>query len=191
LRNAPPRCKIKHVRDALATLRSKYEAIRSLRRGDPRHPEGGAVALKQQLAALATRFPGALREIDTLTLDEIDRRIEALERAEQDPSATASWMHAMTRFHALARGALFAKRHEARLRADTPKGLGPVSSDPVRVHLAERWPAEALVWQEDLARVRQPPRGRLMDLVYERLARELDTTPRKAKALIFGHSRVR
>jgi hypothetical protein len=48
------------------------------------------------------------------------------------------------------------------------------------------WPAEAELWREDVARVARPPRGRLMDLVYERLARELDTTPSAAKRLVFG-----
>jgi hypothetical protein len=111
-----------------------------------------------------------LREIDELPLAEIDRRIEALEEAERNPAATVTWMHAMTRFHALLRGALFAKRSlAAETRAD--------------------WPDEALAWEDALTRIRRPPEGRLMALVYERLAEELDTTPGGAKALVFGRSR--
>ncbi len=158
--------------DSLAALRAKYEEMRALRQGNPRHPEGGALALKQQLASLAARFPGALREIDELPLAEIDRRIEALEQAERDPAATVTWMHAMTRFHALLRGALFAKRS--------------LASEP-EAH--SDWPDEALAWEDALTRIRRPPEGRLMELVYERLAEELATTPRAAKALVFGHSR--
>jgi hypothetical protein len=158
------------VTDSLAALRAKYEEMRSLRKGDPRNPPSGRAALRQQLAALAARFPGALREIDTLPLDEIDRRIEALELAERDPTRAAAWMHAMARFHALMRGALFVKRS---LSGD---------AEP------DRWPDEALVWQDEHARIRRPPEGRLLELVYERLGRELGTTPRGAKAIVFGKS---
>jgi hypothetical protein len=149
------------VHEAIAELRSKYEEMRSLRvnaGGDPR----------PRLAALAARFPGALRELDALPLDEIDRRIDALSRAETEPGSAETWMHAMTRLHALARGILFAKR-----------SIGDAPS------ARTGWPDEARVWGDDLARVARPPRGRLMDLVYERLATELDTTPHGAKALVF------
>ena len=119
------------------------------------------------MAALAARFPGALREIDRLPLGEISRRIEALARAESDPAAASPWMHAMDRFHALARGVLFVKRSLA-------------------TKAAHDWPDEAHLWRDDLARIARPPRGRLMDLVYERLALELGTSAEAAKRLVFG-----
>ncbi len=150
---------------SVIALRSKYEEMRSLRQTAPASPR----VHKERLASLASRFPGALREIDALPMSEIDRRIEALSRAERDPSAHADWMHAMTRFHELTRGALFVKRE---LGARTP----PTAS----------WPREAELWRDHVAHIARPPRGRLMDLVYARLATELDTTPRKAKALVFG-----
>jgi hypothetical protein len=151
-----------------AELRAKYEEMRALRADaladEPRDP-------KTRLSALAARFPGALREIDELAMDEIDARIHALAAAERDPDSAARWMHAMTRFHALARGALFVKRS--------------LASDESH----DAWPDEARAWRDDLHRIARPPRGRLMDLVYERLARELATTPRDAKKLVFTSSR--
>lgn len=154
---------------SLVALRSKYEEMRALRS----ERAESSPALRKRLATLAARFPGALREIDALPLGEIDRRIAALARAQRDPSARAQWMHTMTRFHALARGALFAKR--------------ALSAHP-RI-ARSRWPAEARVWEDDLAHVAKPPRGRLMELVYQRLARELETTPHHAKELVFGPRR--
>ena len=180
---------------ALAELRGKYEEMHALRSiaddgYDPR----------PRMAALAARFPGALREIDDLPLAEIEQRIDALSRAERDPSTAARWMHAMTRFHALARGILFAKR----MLGDYPEGSKGARSPLAEARRAsarsaegelegealeqEEWPDEARVWRDD-SRVANPPRGRLMDLVYERLARELDTTPVDAKQLVFGAPR--
>jgi hypothetical protein len=66
--------------------------------------------------------------------------------------------------HQLARGALYAKR---------------ATTDPTT------WPAEARVWASARSRIENPPRGRIMDLVYERLAEELAITPDAAKHLIF------
>lgn len=155
---------------ALGDLRSKYEEMRALRLASTEASR--AHDPQPRMAALAERFPGALREIDELPLAEIDARIAALARAESDPDATATWMHAMTRFHALARGVLFVKRALADGR----------TSDAT-------WPDEARAWRSDVARIARPPRGRLMDLVYERLATELALTPRDAKNLVFTSSR--
>jgi hypothetical protein len=156
-----------HDRDvsAFAELRAKYEEMRALRTTDD-----GSYDPRERMAALAARFPGALREIDELPLDEIERRIDALTRAERDPTAAAQWMHAMTRFHALARGALFAKR-----RVETDDGSA--------------WPEEALAWKHE-ARIACPPQGRLMNLVYERLGEELAITPDAAKALTFRSKQI-
>jgi hypothetical protein len=153
------------VNAALIDLRSKYVEMRDLRSSPVADP-------RPRLAALASRFPGALREIDDLPLSEIDRRIDALSLAETKPNEAKDWMHAMVRFHALARGVLFAKRS----LAEEPEG-GAV------------WPDEARVWTDDLARVARPPRGRVMDLVYERLGGELGMPPHVAKELVFGRSR--
>ena len=148
----------------LEELRSKYEEMRALRSA-----AAGQADPRPRLAALAARFPGALREIDDLPLPEIDRRIEALSRAAADPAHVAPWMHAMSRFHTLARGALVAKRS--------------------LTDATIAWPDDAQLWREHLGRVAAPPRGRLMDLVYEQLAAEMGTTPATAKELVFGPSR--
>jgi hypothetical protein len=161
-------------------LRSKYEEMRALRllevsvraSGTPHDP-------KPRLSALAEKFPGALREIDMLTMEEIEARIDALARAEREPSSAARWMHAMDRFHALTRGALFIKRELARR----------VSAGKCAPNFFDAAPADAHAWRDDVDRIASPPRGRLMDLVYERLARELATTPRDAKKLVFTSSR--
>ena len=96
-----------------AELRAKYEEMRELRRTDD-----GSYDPRERMVALATQFPGALREIDTLPMDEIEHRIEALSKAERDPSHAMPWMKAQSRFHELTREALRARRAEGELEGE-------------------------------------------------------------------------
>ena len=68
-----------------------------------------AATCGRRMAALAARFPGALREIDGLELEEIRRRIRQLEAVVLDEGSVQSWMLAIDLFHRLTRGALSAK----------------------------------------------------------------------------------
>lgn len=131
------------------------------------------------MAELARRFPGALREIDELPIDVIRGRIAALAAAEADRAQLLPWMTAHAAFHRLARGALAAKRWLAG-RALTPA---------LEAAFAEALPAltdadDARAWADDLRAIADPPRGRVMDLVYDRLARELGVEITAARAAV-------
>jgi hypothetical protein len=54
-----------------------------------------------------------------------------------------------------------------------------------------RFPNDAEVWQEELARLASPPDGRVSSLVFERIAADLGETQAVARALVFGVSRAR
>src|ERR1700730_14264997 len=96
-------------REALQDLRSKYATMLAMRLA---HDAGGEdeADVRRRLARLASRFPGALREIDDLDLDEIRRRLGALDAVLEGRGEVEPWMEAIVLFHALARGALCAKR---------------------------------------------------------------------------------
>jgi hypothetical protein len=172
----------------LRDLRDKYEEMLRLRLVHARASEDAAFAEpdpRATMAELARRFPGALRELDELPLDAIRGRIEALAAAEADEARREPWMHAQARFHALTRGALAVKRW-LRGRALTPA-------------LIEAFPAalgtmaeadEARVWVGDLAVLARPPRGRLMEPIYARLARELGIEIATARAAVMPPSRA-
>jgi hypothetical protein len=166
----------------LRDLRSKYVEMLRLRRDDEAHPHGDP---RREMAALADRFPGALREIDELTMDQIQARIAALDLSIRDPDAIEPWMIATVRFHALARGALCAKRWLGKKKH--------VDEDTVRAFVRDArslaYPEDAIAWADVLARVASPPRGKVTDLVYERLAATLGVTVRDARHLVFGPSR--
>jgi hypothetical protein len=144
-----------------AELRAKYEEMLALRRTDD-----GSYDPRARMAALAARFPGALREIDTLPLHEIEHRIEALTQAERDPIHASKWMLAQSRFHALTRDALRARSLAGSEGAQSP--------------LAEAQSAEGELEGTALEREKN-----LLARVYATLAQELALTPHEAKALVF------
>jgi hypothetical protein len=170
---------ISPTRADLARLRAKYEEMLRLREEqtgeDPR----------RALVALAGEFPGALREIDDLTLDEIRSRIASLARAEADPAEVVAWMRAVWRFHVLTRGALCAKKWLAGRKAIDREAEAAFAA----ARAALCWGEDAAAWDADLARLASPPRGRLTDLVFARLASELGIDERAARTLVFGPPR--
>jgi hypothetical protein len=165
-------------REALLDLHVKYMEMRRLRILALESP---TVDPKAWMAELATRFPGALREIDELPLEEIDARLTALSTASADAAMVEPWMEATARFHELTRGVLAVKRWLAgkkeiattdraefeRIAKDLPHG------------------EDAIAWRDDLEAIANPPRGKVTDLVFARIARELTTTTENARRLVF------
>jgi hypothetical protein len=168
----------------LEALRRKYVEMQRLRLLHDRartdatfvEPDPGPA-----MAALAREFPGALREIDELPIAALAARIVALDDAIADASRIAIWMRASSSFHRHARGALVVKRWlaertdegEAR-RAALERALDSLEHSD-----------DARAWLDALAAVARPPRGRLMDLVHERVASELGLAVDEVRRAIF------
>jgi len=172
------------TREMARDLRDKYAEMLAMRLLHA-HGEEDAVEVRDRMLALATRFPGALREIDRLELDEIRLRIERLDAVLQGSAEGDQWMEAVSVFHSLFRGALAVKRWL--------DGRRTVDASIEHAFAAARvgLPREALGWEAQLAQVAEPPRGRVMHLVVERLALQLGTTERQARELVFGRSNAR
>jgi ornithine cyclodeaminase/alanine dehydrogenase len=83
----------------LEALAAKYEELARLRM---QRTAGGPVAPRAQLRDLASRFPGALRELETMAVVEIHARAAALrnaaERGDREP-----WMAWLAAYHLLLR----------------------------------------------------------------------------------------
>jgi hypothetical protein len=170
--------------DTLEQLRFKYGEMLSMRLAHESGDEDPAQA-RRRMASLAAQFPGALREIDDLELAVIRERIARLDAALRGEGPMEPWMRAVGLFHVLARGALHAKRWlagrksiDAEMRVAYESELAATPAGDV-----------ALAWGDELAGVASPPRGRLMDLVFARLARTLGTTEAEARRLVFGPPR--
>jgi hypothetical protein len=168
------------TRTDLAALREKYEEMLRLRL------ESTGADPRRAMAALASRFPGSLREIDELPLETIAARVSELRACERDPGpAPARWMEASHVFHAFTRGALCAKKWLA--------GRKEIDDD-VRAAFDREvsalcWADDAREWRPHLARLAAPPRGRVTELVYERMSASLGVTSDEARVLVFGTPR--
>ena len=168
------------ARETVEELRAKYAEMLEMRLAHHAGQEDTLVLAR--MARLASRFPGALREIDDLELAAIRSRIVALEAVLRGEASAERWMEAIALFHSFARGALCAKRWlGSRKRVDSAVERAYAADVP-----GLRFPEDARTWAGDLASVAAPPRGRLMDLVYSRVAHALHTTQRDARALVFG-----
>ena len=158
-------------------LRSKYEEILRLRVAHeaPDEPDPRAAMSK-----LANRFPGALREIDELPLAELRARIDALAATEAG-APPAPWMMAMTRYHALLRGALCAKSWLAGRKEVTAEMRAAFAVEAAGLC----WAEDARAWTDALASIASPPRGRVTELVFARIAEEMGVSEDEARALVF------
>ncbi len=175
------------TRDTLERLREKYGEMLSMRLAHDSGEDSEARA-RERMASLAAQFPGALREIDDLELGVIRDRIGKLDAALRGDAAIERWMEAVSLFHALARGALRAKRWLAGRKTVDPATIVEYENDINDVALDDREAvgADALEWSNELALIAAPPRGRIMDLVFARVARTLGTTELEARHLVFG-----
>jgi hypothetical protein len=187
------------TRDTLERLRRKYGEMLSMRLAHDSGEESEARA-RERMAELASQFPGSLREIDDLELGVIRDRIGKLDAALRGDAGVERWMEAVGLFHTLARGALRAKRwlagrktvdHATVLEYENDiNGVDDPERSPARQAGApvsrEEPSADALAWSDDLALIAAPPRGRIMDLVFARVARTLGTTEIEARHLVFG-----
>jgi hypothetical protein len=175
------------TRDTLEQLRFKYDEMLAMRLAHEAGQDTEAEA-RQRMAQLASRFPGALREIDDLELGAIRERIRQLEAVLAGEHAVQPWMEATALFHALARGALWAKRWLAG-RKVADGAVARTLALELEAAAGSASFADALVWAGDIQHVASPPRGRVMDLVFARMARALGVTDHEARRLVFGTPR--
>lgn len=179
---SPTLVPVRVTHEALDALRGKYATMLAMRVAHRAKQEEPAGVVRAAMAELAWRFPGALRELDDLELDEIRRRVAVLDHVLRGEREVEPWMEAVALFHAMARGALCAKRWLA--------GRKRVDAAVRRAFAAQvealDFPEEARAWTDELAHIASPPRGRVLDVVFARLAHTLGGSEREARRLVFG-----
>jgi hypothetical protein len=151
--------------ETLRALRGKYVEIKRLR---VEEQEGRGSDPRREMAALAQRFPGALRELDELPMPEIEQRLAQLEAAVERGAAVPEWARLQISYHGLMRVALRIKRiSTGPARADVDRVLAelrewyePAADEPSLVSL-DRAAVRAIL---------EPEGGRLNPWVFARVA---------------------
>jgi hypothetical protein len=165
----------------LEALERKYRLLGDLRRARAR---GEGVAPRAVLRDLAGEFPGALNELDTLPLEEIDRRAERLAAAISGEPAEP-WMAWLAGYHALFRAALSIKALSAR-------PLSPERARELEARARSRaGGAASLVDEAFVHAVANPPGGRISAVVFARLSAAFDTPPAIIHRSLFPGLRAR
>jgi hypothetical protein len=163
----------------LVALCRKYRTLAVLRRDKERD---GKVAPPSALRELSREFPGALRELDTLPLDEIDRRVTALDRAGEGAAPLETWMTWMTAYHATMKAALLVKARVARR-----PGLDTAAVEELAAATSEK--SGVVVDAAFVRAVASPPGGRLNRAVFERLGAEFGAAADEMWEVLFPSRR--
>jgi hypothetical protein len=160
-----------HVtRSDLIALARKYRLISQLRR---EVELWSAPDLHAPLLRLAREFPGALLELDRLSLVEIDARLEALERAIRS-GHVAKWMQWMHAYHEGMHAALHV-RHRLAGRTRMARSLATeLAAEAAR---ESGFGCDA----EFVSAVATLPNGALHVVVIQRLARQLAAPERSVR----------
>jgi hypothetical protein len=164
--------------DRCRALREKYLTLQRMRLA---HAQSGAVAPREELRALARRFPGALRELDRLPFDRIEARLAELDAALGGAGPLPDWVPVQLAFHGWLRLALLARAgapdetfEQAQLRLRAGFAPGPGEPDPGQLRAG------------DLAAIRRPPNGRLTGWVYARISTDLGHGRQVVEAALFS-----
>ncbi len=156
----------------LYTLARKYRALEQLR---GRRDRGAPAATRDELRALATEFPGCLRELDTLGPLEITRRARACDLAATGANAgNEPWMAWIWTYHLLMRAVLTQKLRDTRARAGTAATLSALRAD-TGMALSLKFARHAL----------RPPEGRVGPVVLRALGELFAESPTKIAETLF------
>jgi hypothetical protein len=176
----------------LEDLAIKYESLVRLRAGRDEdangtngtdNGNGHNQTARELLRELSRRFPGSLRELDTLGLLELQRRAKVA-RAAAAGGTREPWMAWILAFHRLTAAALLIKRDNAarrRGRAVNERASRKQAAEVARFNLDPPLVA-ALI---------HPPGGRLAPVVLSELARRFAVQPRALAETLFPSRRRR
>lgn len=165
----------------MAALRDKYAELKRLRdaaaSGQPQDP-------RRALAALARRFPGALRELDELPIARLEARLCELQALVQQGAAAPQWVRLQIGYHAWMRVALDIRRRAAAYQ-------GAARAQAIVRELADNYrpepdePELAALDQATVEAILKPAGGRLNPWVFARVAQLHGVEPSQVERALF------
>ena len=181
--------------DARTALVEKYTQMLAMRRareqleaqGILRFSGEAATDRKKSSRELASRFPGALKELDLQSADALEKKLAALKGCPADDSLPL-WAQISYDYHKLLKQALAMKAWLAEKRKELLTGdavLLEFLAQEKSLYELEDWPS-SLDGKRLMDRIASPPQGRLSHLVWEVLEERFGLSMRKMQALAFG-----
>lgn len=172
------------MRAALTGLRDKYAKLIALRLAAA---AGSDADPRSEMAELAARFPGALRELDRRPLQELHARLEALQAALCDAGPEPPWAELQAAYHGTMRAVL---RLRPALRACASEAEADACLRLRYAPLAEDEPARDEIDEALVAGLWRPPGGRLNPVVLRFLARTRGIPTDGLEHALFGDARA-
>jgi hypothetical protein len=165
--------------ETVRALRDKYREIKRLRDADA----AGLIAdPRREMAALAQRFPGALRELDELPMDQIEARLFALEQLSASVDAVPEWVRLQIGYHGCMRAVLRIKRMAADVGDDASALLHALA---LQYQPAADEPPLASFDRAAVDAILRPADGRLNPWVYARVAAACGVEPDAVRRALF------
>ena len=162
------------LRSDLLALARKYRALSELRRAQYRMT---LTEVRAPLRELSREFPGSLRELDSLPLEEIERKGELLEQAARG-ARLEPWMMWMHAYHLTMRAALAVKVKLAGRRI-VNQALALEIAGEVSTEVGYRCDLEFVL------AVARPPEGRINPVVFRRLGLMFGAEPESLGRALF------
>lgn len=165
----------------LDPLIEKYSLMLRMRERDL---AGDVPDPRAEMASLARRFPGALREIDERPIDDIRGRLEQLRAASAGRAEVPQWAALQTAYHGAMRAFLRVRpllrgRTEGQARECVASSYRPASPDE---------PAVDVILGPLFAQLYAPPEGRLNPVVFSYVAALHGVTPAAVSDALFRPS---
>lgn len=161
--------------DDEARLLRKYETLAQLR------AEGADAASRERLQPLAAEFPGALRQLDQLRPEELERRVRILRTGgASGDTHPPLWARVEVTYHRTLRACLAVRR-----RAVT-QSSGAGLEHWIESEMDADGHEPSARWLLDhLMHIQHPPQGRLNGWVLQQVADRFGLTPEAVTALMF------
>jgi hypothetical protein len=165
---------------AIAVLRDKYLEMQRLR---IEHAAGDAEDPRPRLRALSARFPGALRELDQLPMEQIEQRLATLHAVLERAQPAPEWIGLQLAYHGWMRAVLCVKRIAA--GSDTVGADAVLAELPARYRPEPHEPPLDAIDRAAIVAILDPVDGRLNPWVYARVARDYGVEPEAVGRALF------
>jgi hypothetical protein len=143
--------------------------------------EGSNIKAKEDMRALAARFPGALRELDRLTMTQIDERVRLLEESIEQSRTPPAWAPYACAYHGWMRGILKLRSLIGDER-DVATALAILRAHYVA---ADDEPELSQFDSRSIQEILNPVEGRTNSWVFRRIAEEFGENATQVERAIF------